>query len=284
MSRLWRAHSGSYTMAIQRISEAFARAQAADRAALIAYLTAGYPSLAATESLVAELSRRGVDLVELGIPFSDPLADGPTIQWASAQALQRGVTLSAIFGMARLLRRRTSVPLVAMSYANPVYACGVPRFCRQASAAGFDGVIVPDLPPEEAGELVRAARPVGLATVFLAAPTSPKRRLKAIAACSTGFIYCVSLTGVTGARRTLPHEVVEQVRDLRRLTTLPIAVGFGVSGPQHVRWLASVADGVIVGSAIVDAITRAAGRRDLTRRVGRFVESLVRATGAEGAG
>lgn len=263
---------------VTRIAQAFRRAKRERRAAFIAYVTAGYPSLAATESLVRTLADSGVDLIELGIPFSDPLADGPTIQGASAEALRRGVTIRAIEQMVRRLRPTCGVPLVAMTYVNPVYRHGVATFCQQLSAAGFDGVIVPDLPPEEARELIRAARRLRLATIFLAAPTSPPARLRKIAAASTGFIYCVSLTGVTGARRELPREIVRQIRTLRRLTRTPIAVGFGVSRPEHVRWVARVADGVIVGSAIVDAITKARGRPDLARRVGRLVQPLAEAT------
>lgn len=265
-------------MGVKRVTQAFARAKAEGRAAFIAYLTAGYPSLAATASVVETLADCGVDLIELGIPFSDPLADGPTIQWASAQALRRGVTVRAVLQTVRRIRTRIAVPLVAMSYANPLYRYGLPAFCRDAAAAGVDGVIVPDLPPEEAGDWLRAARPRRLATIFLAAPTSPAARLRRIAACSTGFIYDVSLTGVTGARRRLPPDVVAHVRALKRLTRIPVAVGFGVSQPAHVRVLAGVADGVIVGSAIVEAITRARGRRGLAGRIGRFVRPFVNAT------
>ena len=262
-------------MGILRIREAFRRARAEGRAAFIAYLTAGYPSLTATRSLVESLAASGVDLIELGLPFSDPLADGPTIQQASAEALRRGATRRKIFETVRQIRRRCDVPLIAMGYVNPIFHAGPVRFCREAVAAGFDGVIVPDLPPEEAGDLIRAARPVRLATIFLAAPTSPPARLAMIARCSTGFIYCVSLTGVTGARRQVPREVTHQIRALRHLTTLPLAVGFGVSRPEHVRWVSSVADGVIVGSAVVQAVAAAGGRPSA---VARFVKPLVAAT------
>lgn len=265
-------------MTVERIADAFARARRSSRAAFIAYLTAGYPSLAATESLAASLAAGGVDLLELGVPFSDPIADGPTIQQASAEALRRGVTLRAILQTVRRIRRRTAIPLIAMSYANPLYQYGLRAFCRDAVAAGLDGVIVPDLPPEEAGELIRAARPARLATIFLAAPTSPIGRLRMIAAKSTGFIYCVSLTGVTGARRRLPSEILAHVRILKRLTPLPVAVGFGVSRPEQVRQLGRVADGIVVGSAIVEQVARWRGRRDLARRVGAFVRPLVEAT------
>jgi tryptophan synthase alpha chain len=266
-------------MAVERIVGAFRRATRERRAAFIAYLTAGYPSLAATRALVLELARAGVDVIELGLPFSDPLADGPTIQAASAAALRRGVTLRGILQMVRALRRETEVPLVAMGYVNPITHYGYQPFCRDAVAAGFDGVIVPDLPPEEAGDLIRAARPAKLATIFLAAPTSPPARLRRIAAVSRGFIYVVSLTGVTGARRQLPREVLVQVRALRRLTRLPIAVGFGVSTPAQVRWLSGAADGVIVGSALIAAIKkRSASRSGPFSRVGRWVRPLVEAT------
>ena len=270
-------------MAVQRIANAFRRAKQEGRAAFIAYLTAGYPSLGTTRALVERLAACGVDLIELGIPFSDPLADGPTIQWASAEALRRGVTMRKILDLVRAVRRRCDVPLVAMGYVNPLYQYGLPRFCRDAVEAGFDGVIVPDLPPEEAGDLVRAARSVQLGTIFLAAPTSPVARLRKIAACSTGFIYCVSLTGVTGARHRLPREAADQIRALRKITTLPIAVGFGVSRPEQVRWLSQVADGVIVGSAIVKTITRGIGDPQLVSRVERFMRPLVKAIGRGGA-
>ena len=234
--------------------------------------------MAETRKIVLALAEGGADLIELGIPFSDPLADGPTIQWASAEALRRGVTMRAVFETVRMLRRSTDVPLVAMAYANPLYRYGLSGFCQDAVRAGFDGVIVPDLPPEEAGALIRSARPARLATIFLAAPTSPPDRLRRIAACSTGFIYCVSLTGVTGARRTLPRDITAQLATLRRTTRLPLAVGFGVSTPAQVRWLAGIADGVIVGSAIVNVITKARGRRGLAARVARFVRPLALAT------
>ncbi len=266
-------------MAVERLAAAFRRARRQRRAAFIAYLTAGYPSLAATRALVIELARAGVDVIELGLPFSDPLADGPTIQAASAQALRRGVTLRGIFQTVRAIRRATDVPLVAMGYVNPVSHYGYRPFCRAAVAAGFDGVVVPDLPPEEAGELIQAARPAKLATIFLAAPTSPPARLRRIAAVSRGFVYVVSLTGVTGARRQLPREVLTQVRALRRLTRQPIAVGFGVSTPAQVRWLSGVADGVIVGSALVEAVTRGVvKRRGGVAGIGRWVRPLVEAT------
>lgn len=262
----------------RRIAAAFRQARRRRRACFIPYLTAGYPSLAATEALVVELAARGADLIELGLPFSDPLADGPTIQWASAEALRRGVTVQGILALARRLRRRTTVPLMAMTYANLVYRRGVAAFCRAAAAAGLDGLIVPDLPPEEAQEVIRAARPLGLATIFLAAPTSPPARLRRIAAVSRGFIYCVSLTGVTGARRHLPPDLMGYLRRVRRVTRLPLAVGFGVSRPTQVRQLARVADGVIVGSAILQAVARGPGRRDLAARIGAFVRPLMEAT------
>ncbi|MBI4313672.1 MAG: tryptophan synthase subunit alpha [Candidatus Omnitrophica bacterium] len=255
---------------MQRIQQAFQRANKEKRCAFIAYLTAGYPSLAATPVLAEALAAAGADIVELGIPFSDPLADGPTIQFSSAQALEKGATTRKILDAVSRLRKTCDVPLVAMGYANPLFHYGLPAFARDAVSAGFDGVVVPDLPPEEAQEWMRAARPRKLATIFLSAPTSPEGRLKRIAACSTGFIYCVSLTGVTGARRQIPKEILHQIHALRRLTRTPLAVGFGVSRPDHVRWLAPLADGVIVGSAIVQAVARAGQKSQKSKKLKNF--------------
>ena len=261
-------------MATRRLEKALLKVRCQRRAAFIPYLTAGYPSLPKTAALVRTLERAGADVIELGFPFSDPLADGPTIQWSSAQALAKGVKIRQIFRLVRSLRRQTQVPLVAMSYANLIDHYGVKAFCRDAIKAGLDGVIVPDLPPEEASELVQAARKVRLATIFLAAPTSSPKRLRQIARLSRGFIYFVSLTGVTGARRQLPKELNQQVRRLKKMTSLPVAVGFGVSNPAQVKQLARVADGVIVGSAIIQAIRRS---KKLSS-VGRFARSLSQAT------
>jgi len=211
---------------VNRIDRAFQDLRRDRRLALIAYLTAGYPSLEDTPALVEAVAGAGADMVELGIPFSDPLADGPTIQAASQAALQQGVTVPRALAAAEAARRRTPIPLLVMTYLNPVLAYGVEAFCRQAAQAGIDGVIVPDLPPEEADELRGAARHAGLDLVFFVAPTSTPARIRAACAAASGFIYCVALTGVTGARAELDPAVLPLVRTVKGETSLPVVVGF----------------------------------------------------------
>jgi tryptophan synthase alpha chain len=238
-----------------RISEAFQRARREGRAALIPYLTAGDPSLAATVTLARALAEGGADIIELGIPFSDPIADGPTIQAASKRALDAGFRLDALWGCCEALRG--GPPLVLMTYYNPVYHLGLERFAARAAAAGVAGVIVPDLPPEEAGPWQAAARAEGLDTIFLLAPTSNEERVRAVERASTGFIYYVSLTGVTGARSELPAELEAALAGLRSKVEQPVAVGFGISRPEQVARLSPLADGIIVGSALVRLIEQA---------------------------
>ncbi len=235
---------------------------------------AGDPSLADTERLVIEAERRGADVVELGVPFSDPLADGPVIQRAGVRALAAGASLPRVLEMVATLRAKVRVPLVLMTYYNPVLAFGLKGFARTAVGAGTDGVIVPDLPHEES-ELLRAeAEPAGLDLIHLVAPTSPPARVKAIARVSRGFIYVVSLTGVTGERRELPKDLDVQVRTLRLVTTKPVCVGFGVSTPEQVAAVGRIADGVVVGSAIVRAVEQHAGTSALADKLGDFIASL----------
>lgn len=246
--------------------------------ALIAYLMVGFPTVKMLPELVGACEQAGVDLVELGLPFSDPLADGPTIQAASGKGLANGVSPAVVLEQVRRLRRgKVLLPLALMTYYNPVLHYGLSRFCRDSRSAGVDGLIVPDLPPEEAGDLVKAARPAGLDTIFLAAPTSPRERLRRVAKLSTGFIYYVSLTGVTGVRRSLPPQIGAQVRAIKKVTSLPVCVGFGISGSAQARRVARVADGVIVGSALINLIRRS-GRR-APRATYRFLRSLKRAIG-----
>lgn len=245
---------------MSRIDATFGALRRGNGKALIAYLTVGFPSVRALPQIVQVLADEGVDLVELGIPFSDPLADGPTIQAASQWALKQGVTVKRVFESVEKLRRlHRNLPLVLMTYYNPVSRFGVQAFAQAAARKEVDGLIVPDLPPEEAKELLRAARPAGLDTIFLAAPTSPPARLKQIARCSSGFIYYVSITGVTGARAFLPGQMQSHVRSIKRMTDLPVCVGFGVSRPDQVRQVVGVADGVIIGSALLDVIKQSGG-------------------------
>ncbi len=256
---------------MNRISAKFAELKHRGDKALITYITAGDPDLETTAALVRAMAAAGTDIVELGVPFSEPVADGPVIQQASQRALEGGVTLRGILGTVRSLRRNVEVPLVLMSYYNPIYQFGLDRFAREAAAAGVDGLIIPDLPVEEAGPVLAAADPVGLALVPLAAPTSTAVRLQRIAGSARGFLYCVALTGVTGAQQQ-PEEVRELVARAREVCALPIAVGFGVATPAQAAEVGALADGVVVGTAIVREIAR--GGTDMIARVAAFTREL----------
>ena len=260
---------------MSRISTTFARLRSRGERALIPYLTAGDPSLEVTRALVLEAEARGADLIELGFPFSDPLADGPIIQRASQRALDGGVTLLGLLDLARELRGRLRAPLILMTYMNPLLAYGLEAVTKEASA-GFDGLIVPDLPLEEAGPLQRGARQAGLDLIFLVAPTSRPERIRLIARKTRGFLYAVSLMGVTGPRAQFPSDLVSYLQGIRAVTEKPISVGFGISHPEQVRALAAYADGVIVGSALVHLVEE--GGKDAVRRVGDFVATLKAAT------
>jgi len=239
---------------MNRIDRKFKELRRDRKKAFIAYVTAGDPNLAATKRIVLALEGAGVDIVELGIPFSDPIADGPTIQAASHRALAGRVTLKKIFSMMGELRKATQIPIAFMTYYNPVLKYGVEKFIKSCKYNGVDGVIIPDLPCEEAKSLIRCAKKEKVATIFLAAPTSTRKRIKDIAKNSTGFIYYVSLTGVTGARRDLPPEIISNVKMIKSMTSKPVAVGFGISSTGQARDIGKSADGVIVGSAIVKII------------------------------
>lgn len=259
---------------MSRLDTTFERLRARGERALVAYLMAGDPSLAETERLVVEAERRGADVIELGVPFSDPLGDGPVVQRAGARALAAGTSLARVLETVATLRARVRLPLVLMTYYNPVLAFGLKAFARTAVDAGADGVIVPDLPHEEAEPLRAEAEPAGLDMIHLVAPTSTPARVRAIARLSRGFVYVVSLMGVTGERRALPPDLDAQVRTLRLVTTKPICVGFGVSTPEHVAAVGQLADGVIVGSAIVRTIEHHAGTPVLVDEVGKFIGAL----------
>ncbi len=221
-------------------------------AALVAYVTAGDPTLKFTEALVLRLVATGADVIELGVPFSDPIADGPVIQRASERALRAGTTLADVLRLAARVRKRSGVPLVLFSYYNPVLQMGLEHFAQRAAHAGINGVLITDLTPEEAGGFVRVMRRARLETVFLAAPTSTPTRLRAIARLSRGFVYAISRRGTTGVREDVPADVGRAVKRLRRLTRLPVAVGFGISRREQVARLEGMADGVVVGSALVE--------------------------------
>jgi tryptophan synthase alpha chain len=234
------------------IDDVFDRCREQDRAAFIPFLVAGDPDLDTTGELLQALARGGADLIELGVPFSDPIADGPTNQAASVRALAAGTKLSAILELVARERRGLGVPIVLFTYFNPVYRRGVESFAEQASASGVDGVLCVDLPPEEAEEeLIPTLRARDIDTIFLLAPTSTRDRIKSVAAASTGFVYYVSRTGVTGARDALSPTLLKEAKKLRKKLKLPLAVGFGISTPEQVEAVAEVADGVVVGSALV---------------------------------
>jgi tryptophan synthase alpha chain len=261
---------------MSRIDQTFKKLREQKRKAFIAFITAGDPDLKTTVELARSFESAGVDILELGVPFSDPLADGPTIQKASERALGRGVDLPKIFAAVKEIREVSQLPVCLMSYYNPLFHYGLKKVARDAAVAGVDGFIVPDLPPEEADDLRGQARDHGLDTVFFMAPTTRPERLKLVAAASTGFIYYVAVTGVTGARAAMPASCEEQIRQVRRFTEKPVCVGFGVSTPAQVRALSRSADGVIVGSAIVNKIHEHAGRPDGVEQVVSYVRKLTK--------
>jgi tryptophan synthase alpha chain len=257
-----------------RLDATFAALRARHERALVAYFTAGDPSLALTRKLVVEAARRGADVIELGIPFSDPLADGPVVQRATQRALAAGVTLPRVLELVREMRGEVSVPLVFLTYYNPILAFGLKAFCRTSVEAGIDGVIVADLPPEESGPLRSEAMAAGLDLIHLVAPTSTPERMRKIARASEGFVYMVSLTGVTGERTTLAPELTQQLRAFRAITTKPVCVGFGIGTPEQAALVGRLADGVIVGSAIVRLVEQHASSPELLGRVGDFIAGL----------
>lgn len=262
---------------MNRIEKKFKQLRREKKKAFVAFVTAGDPSLTTTYKLALEFSRLGVDILELGVPFSDPLADGPTIQAASQRALKNKVNLGDVFKLVRSLRQKTELPIALLTYYNIIYHFGLKDFVKKATLSGVDGVIVPDLPVEEAKDLIKAARKSKLATILLLAPTSNAQRIKNISSNSSGFIYYVSLTGTTGVRKSLPGELIKQVRRIKRITSKPVCVGFGVSNPRQARMIAQVADGVIVGSAIIKVIEKNLGRKDLVAKVANFTRRLKRA-------
>lgn len=236
---------------MNRVDRAFRRLKSQGKKAFIPYIMAGDPSLEKTRDMVLLFDRCGADVVELGVPFTDPLADGPTIQRAAERALQGGVNLRKVICLVRELREETEIPLVLMTYYNPVFKYGIGSFVKDAVHAGVDGVIIPDLPPDEAGELIPLSAKNGLATIFLLAPTSTEQRIRKIARASRGFIYYVSMTGITGARLTMDDSLQESIVRIKEVADKPVAVGFGISTPDEASTVSGYADGVIVGSAIV---------------------------------
>lgn len=257
---------------LEHVARAFEAARAEGRAALMPYFTLGYPDPDTSLEIVAAVAGAGADLIELGIPFSDPLADGPTIQRSTQVALEHGVNIARCLEMVGRLRERgVAQPLLLMGYVNPILAFGVEQFVVEAATAEADGFIVPDLPPEEASEMETACQTQERALVYLLAPTSARERVAQVAAQTTGFLYLVSIAGVTGARDALPPELETFVRCVRELAHTPVAVGFGISTPEQARAVGQMADGVIVGSALINAVEGAA---EPAQAAGEFVRSL----------
>jgi len=262
---------------MNRINKKFKELKKLKKKAFVTYITAGDPNLAVTKNLVLALDKAGVDIIELGIPFSDPMADGPTIQQASQRALKHKTNIDNILKLVKSVRSVSQVPLVFMTYYNPVYRYGVKRFVKKAKNTGVDGVIIPDLPPEEADEIIKVGNQADFLPIFLLTPTSSADRVKLIAKKSRGFIYYVSLTGVTGVKDRLPNGLISDVKKIKRISKKPVCVGFGVSNTRQVRIISRVADGVIIGSAIIKIIEENIGKKDLTKKVYNFVSKLVKA-------
>ena len=260
-----------------RIERKFAELAKRGEAALIPFVTAGDPDLATTLKVLQGLEKGGADCIELGIPFSDPTADGPTIQRSSERALKNGLSLPRIFRLVRQFRRTSDIPVVLFGYFNPIFRYGSKNFCRAAARAGADGILCVDLPPEESAELKRWTDANELDLIFLLSPTSGRDRVRLVAGKGRGFIYYVSVTGVTGARRALDDQLRSQVARVRRATSLPVGVGFGISTPKQAAWIAGFADTAVVGSALVERIEKAKGGAEKARRAGAFVSELKRA-------
>jgi tryptophan synthase alpha chain len=257
-----------------RIGKRFEELAQRSELGLVAYLTAGDPSIEATEEIVLRLADAGADVIELGIPFSDPVADGPTIQRASERALRAGTTLEKVLGLVAALRKQSDVPVVLFGYFNPILQMGLGKFASRAAAAGADGVLITDMIPEESAEYRSTMHANGLDTIFLAAPTSTDERLKKIAEASSGFLYVISRTGVTGAKESLPEELPAVVRRARKFARLPIAVGFGISVAAQVTVLGGIADAVVVGSSLVNEIEKARSVSEAAEKAAARVRTL----------
>jgi len=259
---------------VNRIDALFKSLRKKRRKAFIVYIAAGDPSLGATEKLIHELEKNGVDLIELGIPFSDPLTDGPTIQKASQRALSQGVNIKSILKLVQKVRKKVKLPIVFMTYYNLVLHYGIKKFVTDSKKAGADGIIIPDLPPEEGDLLIKESRRNNFDAVFLAAPTSTKSRLKKVARKANGFIYYVSITGTTGTRKNLPADIAKNIKALKRITKKPICCGFGISNPEQAEKISRFADGIIVGSAVIKIIEKNIGKKCLYKKVADFTSGM----------
>lgn len=259
---------------MSRIDTSFAELKQKQETALIPFLTAGDPDISTTAELIRTLVANGADLIELGVPFSDPMADGPTIQAASERALAAGTTLEKVLQLVTDVRTDCQVPLVLMGYYNPIFRYGAERFAKDASAAGVDGLLLVDLPPEEVGEISTLMKDAGIALITLLAPTTPPERMQKLAAAAEGYLYYVSMTGVTGTQKITPADIRVAVEAIQGMTDVPVGVGFGISTVEDARAVGEFADGVVVGSALVKIIAESAQSDELLPRVGRFIAEL----------
>ncbi len=256
---------------MSRITDTFHELKKSGKKALIPYIMAGDPSIDATKEFVLDLEAGGADIVELGVPFSDPLADGPTIQRAAERSLQNGTTLKKVLTLVKEIRRQSDIPLILMTYYNPIFKYGIERFIKKAAGVGVDGVIIPDLIPDEAEDFIGLARQHDLDTVFLLAPTSTRDRIHKVSKASRGFIYYVSITGITGSRLLIGETMKDTLRSIRRATKKPVAVGFGISTPEEASVVAKLADGIIIGSAIVKLITQGRSIKNFVRNIRKVI-------------
>ena len=259
---------------MMRIAQKFAALREKNETALIPFLTAGDPDMATTADLIRTLADNGADLIEVGVPFSDPMADGPTIQAASERALAAGATLKKVLQLVAEVRKTCQVPLVLMGYYNPIFRYGAERFAVDAAAAGVDGVLLVDLPPEEAAEISSLLKAAGIAMITLLAPTTPPERMRRLAQAAEGYLYYVSMTGVTGAQKICPNDIRLAVEELKGMTEVPVGVGFGITTVDEARAVGEFADGVVVGSALVKIIAEYGQREELLPKVGEFIASL----------
>jgi tryptophan synthase alpha chain len=259
---------------IGRIQKKFIDLQKNGRKAFVAYLTAGHPDLETTEKLIPALEKAGVDILEIGVPFSDPTADGPVIQASSQRALKSGVTLSNILDMIGALRNTCDIPLVLFGYYNPIFSYGNENFAKRAIKAGVDGILVVDLPPEEAQELRQYTDPAGIDFISLIAPTTTDERISNISRNASGFLYYISITGVTGTEKPVIEHVKEDVERIHKITALPLVIGFGISTPRQASEFATCADGIVIGSALVRLIEEHSGSRDLLEIASSFAREI----------
>ncbi len=259
---------------MNRIDKKFKELKKKKKKASIVYLTVGYPNIDTTEKLVLELAKQGVDIFELGMPFSDPLADGPVIQESSTFALRHNINLESVFSLTKRLRKKINNPIVTMGYFNPILSYGQERFAKAARLSGLDGAIVPDLPIEESGELRKAIHRQKLYLIDFLAPTTDSSRVRKIAKSAGGFIYYVSLTGVTGARNKLPKDIVKRLKYLKKIVKIPICVGFGISQKKQFVAITKFCDGAIIGSAIIKKIKENLGKKNLVSKVASFTKNL----------